>query len=306
MRKVTLLLGIIALLLGVSDHTESTVLIQSSGAVSQAADWTNSFVAVWTMDSTGNEPNQSTNCGSDCDVTENSGTIALDNSFYIEGTGSRNVLAADTENFICNMSTTCEELALTSSGDFSIVSWFAFDSAVDTGDTYIVDHLTGTNAGFRFHFESSVPGWRALYGDGGTNRIITLDPAADPVADTWYHVAFTHDNGTGQVVYGKSGSSIDESQAASNTQNYAASDDTEFDLLSLSTNRGDLFIDEVGIIDELLSANAVCKICSCGIDGSACTYSGSTWTDKGRSDTACGSCLGDTTCVNTSTPSACS
>jgi hypothetical protein len=54
---------------------------------------------------------------------------------------------------------------------------------------------------------------------------------------------------------------------------------------------GDL--DEIGIInDTALTAQQVCRWCSCGIRGEQCSCNGAAYVSKGRNATACNSCDG--------------
>lgn len=48
--------------------------------------------------------------------------------------------------------------------------------------------------------------------------------------------------------------------------------------------------DDCGWEAAVLADTALCKICSCGVDNSACTCSGTTFTGTGRRTTDCGSC----------------
>jgi hypothetical protein len=50
-------------------------------------------------------------------------------------------------------------------------------------------------------------------------------------------------------------------------------------------------LDECFVTNIALSALEICRICSCGIDGSLCACSGSAYTSNGRHASDCGSCL---------------
>jgi hypothetical protein len=66
---------------------------------------------------------------------------------------------------------------------------------------------------------------------------------------------------------------------------------------------GSAFVDECGWEAANLSDAALCRICSCGIDGSLCMCSGTTYANSGRNATFCGGCSLALQNCNAATPS---
>lgn len=62
--------------------------------------------------------------------------------------------------------------------------------------------------------------------------------------------------------------------------------------LGTGTSYGDaqVHLDECFFYKGVLSARDVCKLCSCGPDGSLCACGGTTWANTGRNATYCSSC----------------
>lgn len=287
-------------------------------ATQAAADWSEYFLALWDMEGASDNPepndgNSTTGCGNsgaDCDVDETAAkTIASVTGVH---GNARQFVDADIEELTCDNSTTCEELNLSADADFSLVAWYRYDGSVQANDAYIINNLSTVVDGYRLYIESGTTpdALRFTFGDGTLGRSTDVAITGEPQADTWYHVAFTHDNGTGQVGYVKTGAGTTLTNTGSNTQGYDPnSSPAGFDITTVTSNRQDASLDEVAIYSGVLSANAICRVCACGVDGSACTHNGSVWTDIGVSATNCGGCLGtvdvSTTCVGDTSPADC-
>ena len=274
-----------------------------AGSASSAPDWTDDFVAVWTMENTGTEPNQATTaCGTDCDLDEASDPLPRSGTVYVEGSYSRELIAVDTTNFTCP-STECEEILGDIVGDYSVVMWVRYDDLV--GDEAAMDGASGTPDGYYIRRNAGTPDkFDFLFGNGSVNYQCDVDPTAAMAVDTWYHIAIAHDDSVGQVCYVKNGAAGNASDTSSWALNIAASTVSDFQIPDAS-NRMDGFVDETGIYAGILSDNAIDRICACGIKGDACTHNGSIWTDDGRNDSDCGGALGVSVCLTAATPGDC-
>lgn len=210
-------------------------------------------------------------------------------------------MSPDFDFFYC---TTCTGMYSGLTGDVSYVTRVLFDNLV--GSEVVLDSLGSGPDGLKLTRNDASPdNFGFAYGTGSTTRTTTVTPTTTHAADVWYFLGFAHDDGTGQAAYAYSGSDAD-SNTSSWTDALSASTHGDF-RLGHNTNSSALqgLMDETGVYIGVLSANAMARICACGIDGSLCTHDGANWTDDGLNDTSCGSALGVTTCVGVSDPANC-
>jgi len=131
--------------------------------------------------------------------------------------------------------------------------------------------------------------------NGTTN--IWVDSATDGFRSAqWVHVG---------CVYDYSGDDLQSfaSGDPSGTSTDTADGVTPATRFSLATNQGaaDFYLDDAFVYNGALSDEDFCRVCSCGVDGSACSCDGTAWADEGRNSASCGSCTLPNTC-NEATP----
>lgn len=254
-------------------------------------DWTASFVAVWRCEETsGDRANDTaTSCGSDCDLTDNN-TVGY--GVGIEGTNACDFELDNTESLDCDHNASgCDELETMAEGSaVSMLLWTATESANDPNVTHF--KISGGWSTYqhwsieRLRYSSPIREIYARHYDG-TTFSYTYSDFGEPTDDTWTHVALTwaNDADDEMLTYINGEESTDGSPATiSSNLTLDANGDTRLGW------KHDGRLDEIAAIGVELTAAQICRICSCGIDGSECVCSGSTYTDSGRNSANCGSC----------------
>jgi hypothetical protein len=70
--------------------------------------------------------------------------------------------------------------------------------------------------------------------------------------------------------------------------------DWESAALTLQASSGDLgrhgIVDDAFVHTGPFDDASACRVCSCNLDGRACTRAGAQWLDRGRNATLCGGC----------------
>lgn len=250
----------------------------AAGGVCSIPDETDTFLAVWRMEeATSATRTNSSATGSNNNML-NSGSVEQDGVNYIEGTYSAHFTEADPDHLYCNKAT-CTDVVF--SGSVSVLGWFRKDNDTehftlwDSSNTY-----TGLVA-------------RALIGNNdckvgdGADWGNTASGSADPTLETWYHYACVHD-ATASTVQNYLNGKTDGSSATQ--QSMVASTKTYQEMGRTSSIYLDGNLDEWAIVDQALSPEELCHICSCQIDGSLCSCSGGVYSDLGRNATYCQSC----------------
>lgn len=243
------------------------------------SDWTSSFLAVYRM-----EEASGTRDNAEGDANNDLTNAGPNNDTSLKQEGSASVNFDGTTALSC-AGGTCSELMGGLSGDHTSGCW-AYDSATvdfpilwgnyDFTNGEYTDFLVGSR-NVRYHvFASGV----------STEATITSGLAAT----TWTHVASRYTaSGTALKVYAKSGASSNLTATA--TGSYA---------VPTAPGRGWFYsplggrvigkLDECFAIGSALVDASICRICSCQIDGTLCTRSGTSFVSTGRNATMCGSC----------------
>jgi hypothetical protein len=280
---------LLALLLPQQHNIQHNPHVAAGG--SSPVDWTSSFVAVWLCEETsGTRANESsTSCGSDCDLTDNN-TVASGTG--IQGSNSCDFEETDSDNLSCTMNNPgCNEIeAALESGAVSIVSWLNAESNVSSNARYV--EVLGGSPGFETFTlqksEFSTPQHELTAFMEG--QATSVDSGEAETVGTYEHLAFTWANDADDdIEYYVNGESVGTAGSLTSTPTVGSNGSFTLGGRNSSVDvDGDM--DEIGIIDAELTAAQICRICSCGIDGSECVCSGSSYSDSGRNSSNCGSC----------------
>jgi hypothetical protein len=282
--------------------TTSTTTTTTAGAT--APNWTSSFLAVWLMEEATDGPwasqiNSTTRDFQFASIPGNHATKDTTNKMQgtasVSGNGTVIELATtgatgdalENPTLTNGLSFGC--WARDTHNDSSGTETLLFGSMVGTG--------AGTGGGFGIEEVDVSPRWRAISSYNG--GVILADPGA---ADGTTRGAFTHavgvyhrDPGAGSdsistYVNGQA-SKVQTGTAGVRIMTGSNQYVTGFTIENVSTGRAQVGnLDECFVIALELPATDVCRICSCGIDGSLCTCSGTSYTSSGRRTTSCNTC----------------
>lgn len=322
--------AISALALALLFTPSHAVVIKSGGSAAgvsfgtwEPLNWTPDFVAVWSLDegtSSDRVSNPLSSCGSSCDLTPVA--VDQDTSLYKEGSASAAMTAAsgslnatnlqcDADNDDSDSLDNCTALDI-SSGNLSWGGWFNLGSQLaqagvsGPSDNYvqILGTYTGGSSdnGYGLFYQQS--GYSALYHcvmDGSdlttsvfANTAITSDIYDATWHSTWTYIACTYDASTDVLSFyyrdddapGDSGKTLSSVTALTSSSANFRVGTTQTD------NLQDFNVDDLFVAQKALTATDICRICSCGADGSACSCVSSnqaSYVDKGR-NAACGDC----------------
>ncbi len=252
-------------------------------------DWTDSFIGIYDCEDSGNLGDNTGTCGAsspvDCDLTVVGGSgAAQDTTNFVTGLASCNFVA-DTD-FLDSSAYSGAAAPLNLDTDISMVIWGRCDDCTtDTGGIFAQgnDWLGGFEAPGGDRCRISAPG-----GAGNEDS-----PAACHVDDDWTHLAFTYEEGSSNPI------TLYSNGAANCLDGCLTMDSWDASVSSEETHLANTFsgnTDEYAVIDDILTAQEVCRICACGIDAPAdggCLCNGATYITDGRrttSDPGCGSC----------------
>lgn len=269
-------------------------------------DWSPGFVAVWHMEDGIGTVNAWTNhgctsalggtggtfaCGfpdCDCNLTA-SGTVVQDTVEKRIGNASGLFAVGDGDYLSCDMTTACDEFDLGQGGNS--LSWGAFVRA--TEDVNFQVYLAKTGSAVGQYLIGRNPGIDTIFcgarNSGGTQ--IFDDSAGTMTINDWHFAACEFDN-PGDTLQAYLDGLFSGSPAAVLTDLQGGDDNLTIggnDEVALSTAN----IDEAFVYAGLLTATDLCRICSCGVTGGACScWSADTtvYLDEGFNDTMCGDC----------------
>ena len=232
-----------------------------------APSWMASMLAAWMLDeASGTRPNNRGNTA--CDLVLGNGALANNTTQKREGVAS---LEATASNYIA---TGCFPVARIAA-PFTCVAW-----ARPTTPTGTVQVLKNDNGTMGFDLQYNVTTTQYLF--------VGYVPAADTITasvtsplNTWTHLAVTQSTTTSALY-------VAGALAGSKARAYTAQDGNFEVSAQFSYFLGE--VDEVACATAALSATSICRICSCQIDGSQCTCSGTAFATKGRNTTDCGAC----------------
>lgn len=272
-----------------------------------AQNWENSAIACWGLDqSTGavRTKKAGTCSGSACDLDDAASGTTADSAtgHYIEGSAAASFAA---NQYLQCADGTCTALEIGSGNSFT-----AFATVRRTNQTATVNHLfrkmdTSAGAGWRLYAVNNTTNMTAQIGTS-LGALTTLNGTSGTLAlNTNTFVGFSFDNtsssaGNVALVTLAGGSTNDVVTSAGNQADIGDSNQA----FSLSFGGGEEWrgqIDLACIYPKVLTAAQLCRICSCGMDGTtglrdstgtvaSCTCSGSSYATDGRRTTDCGSC----------------
>jgi len=244
-----------------------------------APNWTSSFLGVWHMDeTTGTRVNaQGTTTRN---LTESAPPIYGNTSTFIEGTASVN---SSVSAYLYSSDTTL--VGLTS--PFTCLFWARANT--NTTGRIVENWSPGGTYGTGWWLERNAGGYFDIGWGSGTTAGGGMSTGVVP-PNTWAHMALTAAVGAAGCTSYLNGAYANDSggsctvTAPPGTQTFKAGGQiTGFD--------GQ--IDELACASRVLTAQQVCRICSCGINGSGCSCNTGTpanYTSTGRNTTYCGSC----------------
>ena len=329
LRQVAISVLALALLFTPSHATVFNTGGAASGVISGwgLRNWSSDFISIWSMDegtSSDRASNSSASCGSDCDLTP----VAVDQntSSYQEGSASVELTSAsgslnatnlqcDADNDDSDSLDNCTDLNITDSS-ISWGGWVHLNSVLthagskgpgdnvlqlmgsyDGGSNdngYSINHInsgytsvwyctldgsqvTATVVGASGAFDVEDYGWFTAW----RYIVCTYDKSTDDLKLYWL---YTYDS-TYKGMYSETTSSVADAPTASG-ENFLIGTTQSDELQSYR-------LDELFVADIALTATDICRMCSCGIDGSRCKCSPSdpsTYTDSGDNSDYCGSC----------------
>jgi hypothetical protein len=220
--------------------------------------------------------------GADGDLTwGNTPTQSSDN---MEGTYSTNFDNGDGDNLSCNSSTTCEEFDTVTADSLTMGCWVNVDAKAT--QRFI---LRGASPNHYILTNGPTPDdARCIIGDGTDAVTADSDDDVLETGDGFVHVVCQYDNAANSIQMYIDGAANGSAATQESLSNSSGSDFT----ISTGSASTDIAgrVDECFIIHDVLTAAEICRICSCGIDGTLCTCNGTAYTDDGRRTTDCGSC----------------
>jgi hypothetical protein len=263
--------------------TASTVTSTTSVGIS----WVPSMLGVWMLDEAGTVPRVNAQ-----------GTAARDLTVIGCGPGSVTSSTTDKMEGAASMGVPANGCGYTTDGfggfsvPFSVGCWAKKTASGSAGAFLLHDWSAGANT-FRVSKTATETFSFQLVNAAATPTTITTT-ATYPAA-TWSHVVATASAAGPLVLYVNGVQQVTGSYPTP----ASAAAGKNFMLGENATWAGQL--DECFLSGQLLSAAAVCRICSCGVRGELCACSGTAFTVTGRNASACGACTLPADC-SASTP----
>jgi len=259
---------------------------QQGGAPTAAPDWSSSFIAVWDFEDSGAlGANNGGSCGADCDLTN---TSVTQNTTTFKQGAAAGEFNASTDELRCP-GATCDELDLAGSG-----TWFAWARlSTDTDNKSMLrdgqlgttgrSYLLGRAGGATDTFVCNV-----IQAD--TTVVAQLGDTNEFPINEWHFVACRFDDSSNTLSLYHDGT-VHGTTASPTDMRSVAGDFT----LGAETGGSHWLgqIDETGVTSVVLTDADLCRVCSCGVDGSACLCDGGDPTAyhfAGRNATDCQSC----------------
>lgn len=270
----------------------ATATITPTPAGFAPANLSSCMVAVWEMEeSTGATRLDSagTSCGTDCNLNDVN-SVVKDTTNKVTGTASGSYTASSSQDLECNITTTCEELNFTTSGD---LSWFCFArTAQDTVNQRI---MVKANSDYGMFRSASLDAAScqivktdntSVFADGSSNEWAA--------GTTWHLITCIYKDSTDQLF-----ERLDGAAAGTDSSGATSIRDSSGTVPSFAIGRAgsggywDGQIDTCGVYRGLITDQTRCFVCSCGVNGELCTCdSGSptSYSNAGRRVSNCNSC----------------
>lgn len=274
----------------------------SVGTLTAVPSWSSYMTAVWNMDqASGATRTSGGSCGSTCDLSDNN-TVNQSTSIKIEGTASAD-LTGSTNYLSCTNATCGSTLGVASSGgtggSISFGCWAYPTSALPLTKNQLlgkaVPSAGNPSTGYELDISgnlSSVP-FATLCIIDSTVTSANFKTAA---ASSWVHVGCVFDD-TNNVLSPYADGTVGTTLGVGSITGTSADFYVGKIQSTSSANGGRDFsgnIDECFVVTgQALSAASMCRICSCGVDGSLCSTSttdNTIWADTGRNLLYCNGC----------------
>jgi len=258
------------------------------------ADWASSMVALWYLDEASGTRVSALGAGPlDLTLTGTLGNNTVDKQQGIaslQGTG-------DTASYLSTSAAAVVSLP----APFTCFAWGR--PTVDTATRLLVYNSNAQPEGFQFGRDAGLGVAYMATGPSGTSVGSTPWPV-----NTWGHVAIEQTAPTGNQRLYFNG--VIESDKVSFTYTPQTTPPLRpFQVIAGNPTAISPWIgqiDEVGCTNMALSAQAICRICSCGVHGDLCACNGTSYATKGRNGSNCRSCTLPPDCsapLTTPTPS---
>lgn len=272
------------------------------GTLTAVPSWTSYMTAVWNLDqSSGATRTAAGSCGTTCNLSDNN-TVGQSTSIKIEGTASAD-LTGSTNYLSCANATCGSSLGTASSGgtggSISFGCWGYPTSASVLSKYQLLGRATTSSGNPSTGYEldisgniSNIPGLVACIIDS----TVATKNFATPASSAWYHLGCVFDDSANVLTPYAEGTAGTTGSPSSITTNSADFYVGKIQSTSGANGGNDFLgnIDECFVVKgQALSAASICRICSCGVDGSLCSTSttdGSIWANTGRNSLYCSSC----------------
>lgn len=264
----------------VTNGVQATAGVSEIPSAQAPASWVDNMNAVWSLEeASGATRAAAGSCGSSCNLSP-SGSPGR-TTMRIEKLYSA-VYGASNDALTCTNANCGTALGPASSGgtggSVSYGCWINFGSTgatpisrLSASKGYALDMQT--DGAFARIPTCTIDATSAVYNDG-----------TDYTNKAWRHWVCRFDDDANTLNLYRNATSVASATPSSIT---SVSATFSLGLQALTTT-----LDECFVYKGALTAKDICRICSCGIDGSFCSYftATDTWADKGRNATLCDSC----------------
>lgn len=265
--------------------TSSTTTTTAAGVVQPAPDWTGAFRAVFRLDepSGGRRNAPGATCGSKCDL-EDTGGVGRYTTDHPEGAGAAD-LVRSTPSSLARWLT--DRAGFNIAGSLAIGCWARPTFSGAHG--FLITRENGADAGYRL-YRTSDHRYAFVIGDGTDRVFCTAGAAGQFATGRWQHVVGVFDDegalgGGADRMYlfadgARVGSACTQQALARVSSTFRLGDHT-------SSHAWGGQLDECFVRAGVLTPAEVCRIKSCGIDGTRCLCRGSAYAPC-TSDAQCG------------------
>jgi hypothetical protein len=252
-------------------------------------DWSSAFIAVWSLDEESNGTTAVTRratsgwCGRECDLTDVN-TTRSDAGSKREGARAARFARANDERLEC-ANLTCDELRPAGGTSFTIGCWSRL--IFDDGTFRVMMNMRGDADKSGYFFGRDAAGRAVCAVQNGDTVSALSHGSAFPVG-SFVHALCTFDNTADRIQTWIDGKASGAPAIQTDITAPAGSFELSTDVVG---NDWDGQLDECFVAGFVLDAVEICRICSCGIDGSLCRCGAvPNYASTGRNSSECGSC----------------
>lgn len=269
MLPTILLTGLLA-----TSGVQATAGVSELPAVQAPASWVSNLTAVWNLDEASGTRVNSGSCGSACNLSTISGTPPSSTT-RMQGSAAIEFTANVLESVSCTDANCGSALGPASSGGTGgDVTYGCWVNTAWFDQNIMYRHSTN---GFFFDYAAT----------GGSGAYCKIDSTSTSrvtwSSSTYHHAVCRFDDTNNDLDLFH-----DAAVVASAAPTSITAVSTPFYLGGIAFT----YLDECFVHRGALTDKDICRICSCGIDGSLCSYYSATdaWAGTGRNATWCGSC----------------